>query len=86
MSQIGVDVGSVKGDLVLRATSSELVFAGYQAAYATSHFRSAAATSSTDDDEEEKLKADGSLALLKVHSCPGHVPSPHTGTTMYQGS
>ena len=85
MLQIGVDVGSVKGDLVLRATSSELVFAGYQAAYATSHFRSAAATSSSDDDEEEKLKAEASLVLLKVHSCPGPGPSLHTGTTLYRG-
>ena len=71
---------------MLRATSSELVFAGYQAAYATPHFRSAATNSSADDEEEEKLKADASLALLKVHFCPGHVPSLHICTTLYRGS
>jgi hypothetical protein len=62
-AQVGADVASQGGDLVLRATTRRLVFQGYQAAYNNS-FRKA--PSSDDDSDSGTALLVGDLPGLKV--------------------
>ena len=51
---------------MLRATSSELQFSGFQAAYATSFFRSSSSAPGDGEEDEEALKPEAVLSLLKA--------------------
>lgn len=69
--KVGADISDPQRELTLRASSSEQQFAGYQAAYATSFFRTRNATSSDEEEEEEEqLRPEAILSLLKVRPAP----------------
>ena len=74
--QVGADVASEAGDLVLRATTRRMAFEGYQAAYATSFFRKPQSEDDEDDQEDSQasLLASG-FPDLKVDSLPSGLPS-----------
>ena len=65
--QVGVNISSKQGDLVLRASSSEVSFAGYMAVYTASHFRSAASTESEEEEDGEgAIRTEPLLSTLQV--------------------
>lgn len=63
--QIGVNFASLNGDLIARATSSEVIFPGFQAVYASKFFKDA-----QDESDLLKQRNPGLLALkVQIYYC-----------------
>lgn len=67
--QVGADVANSQGDIVLRATSRQLLSSGYLAVYASIFFRGSHAE---EDEEGNVASRDSDLLKLKVNLWKKH--------------